>query len=131
MSMDDLVYRGLKSGLAWLKEIGAQRVLVRGELTGLDVEELEALDADVRQLPPGYSGGNLFDGLYGVYRKGRWEALVIRGEGQERPNGTAPAIDSLRTEGCVTSRRRERTWLSSGRTVCPSVAQVRLGPRMS
>ena len=89
MSMDDLVYRGLKSGLAWLKEIGAQRVLVRGELAGLGVEELEVLDAEVRQLPPGYSGGNLFNGVYGVYRKGRWEALVIHGERQERPNATA------------------------------------------
>lgn len=89
MSMDDLVYRGLKSGLAWLKEIGAERVLVRGELTGLDVEELEALDAEIRQLPPEYSGGNLFNGVYGVYRKGRWEALIIRGEGQERPHAAA------------------------------------------
>lgn len=89
MSMDDLVYRGLKSGLMWLKDIGAQQVLVRGELTGVDIEELEALDADVRQLPPGYRGGNLFDGAYGIYRKGRWEGLVIRGEGQERPNATA------------------------------------------
>ncbi|MDQ0863785.1 hypothetical protein [Arthrobacter globiformis] len=89
MSMDDLVYQGMQSGLAWLKEIGAERVLVRGELTGLDLEELEALDADIRQLPPGYSGGNLFNGVYGVHRKGRWEALVIRGEGQERPAATA------------------------------------------
>lgn len=89
MSMDDLVYRGQKSGLEWLKDIGAQRVLVRGELTALDIEELEALDADVRQLPPTHPGGNLFNGAYGVYRKGRWEALVIRGEGQERPHATA------------------------------------------
>ncbi|WP_416416220.1 helicase-related protein [Paenarthrobacter aromaticivorans] len=89
MSMDDLVYWGLKTGLNWLKESGAQRVLVRGELTRLEVEELEALDADVRQLPPGYSCGSLFTGVYGVYRKGRWEALVISGEGLERPNATA------------------------------------------
>lgn len=87
--MDDLVYRGPGSGLSWLKQVGAERILVRGELTGPEAEQLETLGVDVRQLPPGYPGGNLFDGVYGVYRKGRWEALVVRGEGAEQPSAAA------------------------------------------
>ncbi len=87
--MDDLVYESRSGGLEWLEQVRPERVLIRGELKSSEAEHLETLHADVRQLPPGYIGGNLFDGVYGVYRKGRWEALLVRGEGAPLPAANA------------------------------------------
>lgn len=89
MSTDDLSYRPLAAGLAWLQHAAPERVLIRGELDEHLVEDVESLGGEVRQMPPGHDGGELHDGVYGVLRQGHWEALLVVGEYAEATEATA------------------------------------------
>jgi superfamily II DNA or RNA helicase len=80
VSQDDLSYLPLDQGLAWLAQLNASRVLIRGDLNAATAAVVETLVGEVRQLPPNYPTEPLHDGVYGVMRRGHWEGLIVVGE---------------------------------------------------
>ena len=89
MHPDDLHYFPLEPGLAWIHSAEAERVLIRGELDAHQALVIEALNADIRQLPPAHRSEGLHNGVYGALRRGRWEALVVTGEMESVTSTTA------------------------------------------
>ena len=89
MHPDDLHYFPLEPGLAWIHSAEAERVLIRGELDAHQALVIEALNADIRQLPPAHRSEGLHNGVYGALRRGRWEALVVTGELESVTSTTA------------------------------------------
>ncbi len=81
MQPDDLRYMPMDSGLEWMGAVDAARVLIRGDPGAQYARLIETLKGDVRQLPHGYGDRDLHHGVYGVMRRGHWEALVVVGEG--------------------------------------------------
>ncbi|NUU18455.1 DEAD/DEAH box helicase family protein [Cellulomonas humilata] len=84
MTQDDLFYRPLRAGLAWLTAETPQRVLVLGTPDASQVAALERLSSDVRQADAADGAERLHSGVYGFLRRGAWEALVVNGWGDEQ-----------------------------------------------
>ena len=77
MTTDDLQYLGIDQGFSWITQALPARVLISGELDSGHSDLLEALNTELRQLPPGQHCRELHEGVYGILRRGRWEALVV------------------------------------------------------